>query len=163
MMRAIAGMVLLALACATPPKEVQEPDLSAVRIELDSVWARYSSAAVAGDADAVAQLFTDSAYVAEMGLPIMRGNSSVRAVAGEVLESTRILESTIRPELTEAAGNRMLQFGTYKDVLQARGQPTQVTVGHFAAVLERDSAAAWRVTRLFAFADSTVPQSTTGE
>lgn len=161
MMRAVAGMVLFALACASPPQEIQEPDLSVIRTELDSVWARYSAAAVAGDAEAVARFFSDSAYVAELGLPIMRGNSAVRAVAGEVLESTRILESTIRPELTEAAGNRMLQFGTYKDVLQARGQPAQVAVGHFAAVLERDSAATWRVSRLLAFADSTVPQSTT--
>lgn len=161
MLRAIAGMVLFALACATPPQEIQEPDLSAIRVELDSVWARYSAAAVAGDADAVARLFADSAYVAELGLPVMRGNSAVREVAGEVFGSTRILESIIRPQLTEAAGDRVLQFGTYKDVLQASGQPTQVAVGHFAAVLERDSTAAWRVSRLFAFADSTVPQSTT--
>jgi hypothetical protein len=46
-------------------------------------------------------------------------------------------------------------------VLQSPGRPAEVVVGRFAAVLLRDSTSAWRVSRLIAVADSTVPQRAT--
>lgn len=153
------GLVLIMLACSSPRQESPPPDLSAVRIELDSLWARYSAAAIAGDADAIAQLYTDSAYLVESGLPTVRGNAALRLVVKDVLGGVRFLEASIRPELTETAGDRVLQFGTYRDVIQPTGQPAQVVAGRFAAVLQRDSTASWRVSRLIAVADSTVPLS----
>lgn len=152
------GIVLLGLACASPRQDKSQPDLSVVRVQIDSLWATYSAAAIAGDADALARLYADSAYVVESGLPTVRGNAALRSVVKEVLGGVHFLESTIRPELTELAGDRVLQFGTYRDVLRQTGQPVQVVVGRFAAVLQRDSTASWRVSRLIAVADSTVPQ-----
>ena len=60
----------------------------------------------------------------------------------EVLTGVHLLESTIRPEMTEMTGNRVLQFGTYRDVLQSTGKRVEATVGRFAAVLVRDSTSA---------------------
>ncbi len=153
------GMVLFGLACASPRQESPPPDLSVVRTQLDSLWAQYSAAAVAGDADAIAQLYTDSAYLVESGLPTVRGNAALRSVVKDVMGAVRFLEASVRPELTEIAGDRVLQFGTYRDVIQPSGQPAQVVAGRFAAVLQRNSTASWRVSRLIAVADSTVPLS----
>lgn len=153
------GIVLFGLACASPQEESLPRDLSVVRTELDTLWAHYSAAAIAGDADAVAQLYSDSAYVAESGLPTVRGKAALRSVVKDVLGSVRFLEVSVRPELTETAGDRVLQFGTYRDVLQQSGQPARVVVGRFSAVLKRDSTTAWRVSRLIVVADSTVPLS----
>ena len=100
--RLTVGAILLGLACASPQRESPAPDLSVVRAQVDSVWTKYSAAAVAGD--------------------------------------------------------RVLQFGAYRDVLQSTGKPAEVVVGRYAAVLPRDSTSAWRVSRLIAVADSTVPQ-----
>jgi ketosteroid isomerase-like protein len=152
------GIVMLGLACASPPREGPPTDLSVVRAQIDTVWTKYSAAAVAGDANAIARLYADSAYVVESGLPTIRGNTALRSVVKEVLGGVHFLESTIRPELTEIAGDRVLQFGAYRDVLQSSGKPAEVVVGRFAAVLQRDSTSAWRVSRLIAVADSTVPQ-----
>jgi ketosteroid isomerase-like protein len=152
------GIALLGLTCASPERQAPPPDLSVVRDQIDSVWAKYSAAAVGGDANAIAQLYADSAYVVESGLPTIFGNAALRSVVKEVLGGVRFLESSIRPELTEIAGDRVLQFGTYRDVLQSTGRPAEVVVGRFAAVLLRDSTSAWRVSRLIAVADSTVPQ-----
>lgn len=153
------SLVWFALACAAPRKESTPPDLAVVRAELDSLWARYSTAAVAGDPDGIARLYADSAYLVESGLPTVRGNVALRSIVQEVLGGLRFLESSVRPELTELAGDRVLQFGTYRDVLQPTGQSAHVVVGRFAAVFQRDSTAAWRVSRLIAVADSTVPQA----
>jgi ketosteroid isomerase-like protein len=155
------GMVLLGLACAAPQQDSPGPDLSLVRAQLDSLWAEYAAAAIAGNADAIVRLYTDSAYLVESGLPTVRGNGALRSVVKDVLSGVRFLESSIRPELTEVVGDRVLQFGEYRDVLQPTGKPVQVVVGRFAAVLERDSTASWRVSRLIAVADSTVPQRAT--
>lgn len=151
--------VLLGLACAAPASEAPRSDLSVVRTQLDSLWAQYAAAAVAGDGDAIARLYTDSLYLVESGLPTVRGNAALRTVVKDVLAGVRFHESTIRPEVTEFAGDRVLQFGEYRDVLQATGQPPQVVFGRFSAVLQQDSIGAWRVSRLIAVADSTVAQA----
>lgn len=148
-------VVLLALGCAVPAAEAPPPDLAVVRSQIDSVWARYSAAAVAGNADGIADLYVDSAYVVETGLATIRGKTALRSVAKDILAGIRIHESTIRPELTELAGDRALQFGEYRDVIQPKGQARQVVFGRFGAVLQRDTSGSWRVSRLMAVADST--------
>ena len=154
--RITLGVVLLGLACARPESGAPRSDLSLVRTQLDSLWAQYSAAAVAGDGDAIARLYTDSLYLVESGLPTVRGNAALRTVVKDVLAGVRFHESSIRPEVTEFAGDRVLQFGEYRDVLQATGQPPQAVYGRFSAVLQQDTAGAWRVSRLVAVSDSTV-------
>lgn len=150
------GIVLVGLSCAAPRPDATPPDTSLVRIQLDSLWAQYSAAIVAGDVDAVARLYTDSSYLVESGLPTVRGNAALRLVVKDVFAAVRFHESSIRPELTELVGDRALQFGEYRDVLQSTGQPTQVAFGRFSAVLQKDSVGTWRVSRLIGVADSTV-------
>lgn len=84
-----------------------------------------------------------------------------RSRSGTSGSRVRIHESIISPELTELAGDRVLQFGDYRDVIQPTGQPRQVVFGRFSAVLQRDSGGSWRVSRLFAVADSTKAQAVT--
>jgi hypothetical protein len=146
---------LLAFGCRTPQEDASTPDLSLVRAQLDTLWAQYSAAAVAGDGDAITRLYTDSPYLVESGLATIKDRAVLRSVVKDVLSGVRFLESSIRPEHTEWLGEQVAQFGQYRDVLQTTGQPAQVTFGRFAAILKRDST--WRVSRLVAVADSTVP------
>ena len=151
-------LVLSSIACGSRQPAPDVPDLAVVRMELDSLWARYAAAAVAGDADAIARLYSAQPYLVESGLPTARTNAELLAVAKNVLGSVDILEANIQPELTEFAGAQVLQFGTYRDVIQGAGQGVQVVHGRFSAVLARDSTSGWRVSRLVAIADSTVPK-----
>ena len=158
-----AGLALFALACTSPPSEAAPADSSLIRVQLDSLWTTYAAAASAGDVDALARIYTDSLYLVELGLPTVRGSAEWRSVVTEIFAGVRILESSIRPELTELLGNQVLQIGEYRDVLQPAGQPAQAAYGRFAAVLRREDAGAWRLSRLVAFADSTVVHATTVE
>ena len=155
----LLGVVVLALACAAPPPETPRPDIAVVRGQLDSLWTKYSAAAVAGDVEGIARLYTDSPYVVESGLPTIRGSAALRAVVKDVFAGVRIQEAIIRPEMTEIVGDRALQIGEYRDVLQPTGQPVQTVFGRFSAVLQHDSSGTWRVSRLIAVADSTKPQA----
>lgn len=156
--RTMLGSVLLVVACAAPKPEAPRQDLALVRAQLDSVWVTYTSAAVAGDGDAIARLYADSLYVVESGLPTVRGMTQLRSVLKEVLGGVRFQQSTINPEFTELVGDHALQVGDYLDVLQATGQPVQSVFGRFSAVFQQDSAGSWRISRLIAVADSTVTQ-----
>lgn len=151
-----AGMVIVALACAAPAREAPPADLSLVRTQLDSFWTVYAAAAVAGDVEAIARLYTDSLYLVESGLPTIQGATALRTVVTDIFAGVHFQEATIRPELTEFAGDRVLQFGVYRDVIQATGQAPQAVFGRFSAVFEPDSATTWRLSRLIAVADSTV-------
>lgn len=161
--RLAAGIVLLGLACAAPEPESPVPDLSIIHTQVDSLWARYKAAALAEDVDALARIYTDSAYLVELGLPTTRGNAAIHSLVKEILAGVRILESDIRPELTEMLGDRVLQVGEYRDVLQPTGQPVQAAFGRFAAVLRQDDVGTWRVDRLIAFPDSTVIQAASAQ
>jgi uncharacterized protein (TIGR02246 family) len=161
--RRLAGSVLLlGLACGAPRPESAGPDHAIIQAQVDTLWARYTAAALAEDVDALARIYTDSAYLVEHGLPTTRGNAAIHSLVKEILAGVRILESEVRPELTEVLGDRVLQVGEYRDVLQPAGQPVQAAFGRFAAVLRRDSVGAWRIDRLIAFPDSTVVQAASG-
>lgn len=151
-------VVSFGLACAAPEPDAPRPDVTVVRTQLDSLWTQYAAAAVAGDVEAIANFYTDSAYIVESGLPTIRGKAALRSTAQNVFAGIRFHEASIRPELTEVVGDHVLQFGAYRDVLQPTGQPVQVVFGRFSAVLHQDSAGSWRISRLIAVADSTVAQ-----
>ena len=156
--RLTVAVLVWSVACGPAQPVPAVPDLAVVQTELDSLWARYAAAVVAGDADAVVRLYSETPYLVESGLPTVRTKAELSDVAKGVFGSVRFSEAAIRPEHTEFVGDQVLQFGTYRDVLQAPGQPVQVVMGRFSAILRRDSASAWRVSRLIAFPDSTLPR-----
>ena len=83
--RFAVGVVLLGLACAAPEPAPPAPDLSVIQPQVDSLWVRYRAAALAGDVDALARLYTDSAQLVELGLPTTRGNAAIHSLVTEIL------------------------------------------------------------------------------
>ena len=161
MRRRSAVLVLAASAllggCASERDDVV-PDLSVVRPQLDRVWARLEQAMRTADTAALQTLYSDSAIFAETGGPTARGRAAIVTGALTVFACCRYIESRFQPEVTEVSGNRATQFGTYRDVIEPTGQARLAMFGRVSAVLERDSAGAWRVSRLVVIRDSSVTQ-----
>ena len=157
-MQCVPAPLLLVLAvcsaCNRAPQQAAAEDISAVRAQLDSVWAGLSRTMTAGDTAALAAFYTDSAYFAETGQPTLRGNAAIRAATARLFACCRYLESQLQPELTELAGGRAFQFATYRDVIQPSGQPPITLYGRLHAVLDRDQTGAWRISRLVVIRDS---------
>lgn len=147
-----------ALGCAAPQSSSAAPDAATVKAEVDSLWRTYEAAAMAGNVDAVVALYADSATVLESGMATMRGRESVRGIATELFKTIRIAESRIRPDMTDIDGDRVFQYGTYQDLVESAGQPTQRVYGRFSAVLDRQPAGGWRIRSITAVVDSTVAQ-----
>ena len=147
-------VVALCSACNRAPEQTTAENVSAVRAQLDSIRAGLSRTMTAGDTAALAAFYTDSAYFAETGQPTLRGNAAIRAATARLFACCRYLESQLQPELTELAGGRAFQFGTYRDVIQPSGQPPITFYGRLHAVLDRDRTGAWRISRLVVIRDS---------
>jgi ketosteroid isomerase-like protein len=148
--------VLIASACGAAPDRVLPDDPQVVRAQLDSMWARLTAAMVAGDTASLANFYTDSAYFAETGSPTLRGRSAILAATASVFVCCKYLESRQQIERMEVAGDRAIQFGSYRDIIQPTGNPPLFMYGRFDAVLERDSIKGWRISRLVVIRDSSV-------
>ena len=150
----LALVLALCAACSRAPEPAATENVSAVRAQLDSIWAGLSRTMRAGDTAGLASFYTDSAYFAETGEPTLRGNAAIRAATARLFACCRYLESQLQPELTELAGGRAFQFASYRDVIQPSGQPPITLYGRLHAVLDRDRTGAWRISRLVVIRDS---------
>ncbi len=160
---AIFTAVALCVGCSAASDHATPSEMLLVRAQLDTLWSGLARAMTAGDTAMVAAYYTDSAYFAETGAPTMRGSASIRSGTARVFACCRYLESRVQPELTELSGERAFQFGTYRDVIQPSGRPPLAFYGRFAAVLQRDSAAAWRISRVVVIRDSSAAVSSVAQ
>jgi len=163
--RRLAFFVMMApfAACSRGSDAAAKPDLALVRVQLDSLWAAYNRAAQAGDAAALAAFYTDSAYLVMSGTATLHDRATVQALTAEAMKGGRFLEDIIHPEMTESAGDRIVQMGSYHDVFEAPGKPAQATFGRFSAILERDANGGWKVSRLAAIQDSAITRNNPGK
>lgn len=144
----------LGAACAGAPERTPAVDTSAVRAAIDTMWSGFTAAMVNADTVALRRYYTDSASFAESGVPTARGRAALVSGAAQALASMRYIESRFDSEVTELAGNRAFQVGTYRDVVQPAGQAPLEVRGRVAAALARDSAGTWRVAHLVVIRDS---------
>lgn len=152
-----AALVSLTLALGCTRPERSSGDLDLVRAQLDTLWTGLSAAMMAGDTSRLSAFYSDSALFAETGSPTLVSLPRIKAAAAGVFACCRYRESRVRPEITELAGGRAFQFGTYRDVIQPIGQEPITFHGRFSAILDRGSANSWYVTRLVVIRDSSIP------
>ena len=94
-------MMALFAGCSPRSDAAAKPDLTVVRVQLDSLWAAYNRAAQAGDPARLAAFYTDSAYLVMSGTPTLHDRATVEALTAEALKGGRFVEDVIHPELTE--------------------------------------------------------------
>ena len=100
-------------APAEPVQTVSDAaDPAAVRTEIEALTARYQTAARAGDADAIAALYTDDAVLHPSGKPAVRGRAAVDAhMAASHAEPTELTFTTVDVVASEA-GDLAYEVGT---------------------------------------------------
>lgn len=153
---ALVVSVSFAAGCRRGDGPARE-DAGALRSQLDSVWLGLTQAMRAGDTAAVAAFYTDDAFFAETGQPTLRGRAAIRDATARVFACCRYLDSQFQPDVTELAGERALQFGTYRDLIQPSGQPPLAAHGRVGAVFQRGASRAWQISGLIVLRDSLVP------
>ena len=152
---AAGGLVLGACAQPAPAPTVVAVDSAAVRTGLDSLRARYERAETAGDAAAVAAIYTETGAIDLMGAPPLRGRAGI-------LEGVKATYAANKPEVlhisvtnTDVRSNESAtEIGTYHQAMMVAGKRTQAW-GRWVSAGVKTASGEWQLTYLMAFPDST--------
>jgi len=151
--------LILAAAC-TPKAEtaggaMAAVDTAAFKTGTDSLRTRYIALRTAGDATALAGLYTEDAGIDQYGLPRLRGRAAIEAAlkADYAVRNYTLLE--IMPLSSEARTNTDgSEIGTYHEMSDSSGTKGHAW-GRYLVAFQKEADGQWRLVYLIGFPDST--------
>jgi uncharacterized protein (TIGR02246 family) len=147
-MKRVALFALLAAACACAPSApaMNAPgDVAAVNALRDKFMKTFN----AGDAQAVGNLYTADAIVANNHQPTNTGRDAI-ITADTALFSAYNVKLTLTPDETKTMGDSGYDWGRFTFALtpKAEGTPAPPTdEGRYLVLLKKDTDGQWRVAR----------------
>lgn len=167
-MQRIAGILLLTLpltlaACdvdqdsegeigaeAEPAGEMGSvTDQSAAREEIDRIREEWIRAARAGDAAAVAALYTDDARMVGAGNPSMEGRQAIQ----EGLSFEGVTDMEITSEDTVVGADLAADWGSFSQTVQTPDGEEQTVNGRYLVVVERQDDGTWGISHHLSMTD----------
>jgi uncharacterized protein (TIGR02246 family) len=125
------------------PPDTSAEDTAAIG-ELRGAW---DAAYEAGDAAALAGLYTTDAVLMQPGLPTMTGRAAIESYYAQNF-AMGSFQVDIMPASTVVDGDIGYEHGEYSGTMTpaAEGDPRQ-TAGRYVVLLRRDTDEAWRIAR----------------
>ena len=155
-----AAVLLLSAAAVSRTARVPAPlavDTAAANRGLDSLRDRYIAAQTAGDATALAALFSETGGMDLFGLPRLRGRAALEAAFKADLAARKYTLSEIhavnRSIRNDSAAS---EIGTYHDMHDAKGKKDHEW-GRYVGGFDRGPDGRWTISYLMAFPDSIKP------
>lgn len=143
---AAGALVATGLLGACVQEPAMEPDTTAEdTAAVDTLRGAWEQAYEAGDASALAGLYTSDATFMAPGMPTMSGRAAIEAYYAKefAMGGTRTVE--IRPGRTAVGGDIGHEFGVFTGtVTPPDGDPVSAE-GRYAVLLRRDTDGAWRI------------------
>lgn len=144
-------LLVLAAGCAAPREEPAAPpvvDAAAIRDTIQAREKEWSAAFIAGDAAAIANLYTeDGAQIQPAGEPY-RGREAITAGMKKQLDTLNV---TAREDITEEvipAGDYVIEIGHYTLTATTKNGNKPVTgAGRYMVVWRKDADGQWRLYR----------------
>jgi uncharacterized protein (TIGR02246 family) len=133
-------------ACAQEP--AMPPDTTAEdTVAIGELRGAWDAAYEAGDAAALAGLYTTDAVLMQPGLPTMTGRAAIESHYGQGFAQGSFTVD-IRPGSTVVDGDIGYEHGQFTGTMTpaAEGDPRQ-TEGRYVVMLRRDTDGAWRIAR----------------
>jgi uncharacterized protein (TIGR02246 family) len=130
-----------------------KPDTAAVRAAVNAASAKLNAAYLAGDAAAVAGLFTEDARAEYAGFPSAKGRAAIQSTYDTYFKSNKltVAETTIM-EVTALTPDLVTAGGTYHSF--GNGKPKHAW-WRWAAAYRKGADGEYRISYIMAFPDST--------
>jgi len=158
MLLGLAGSMLLVAACAPAPEEAAEP--AAAKVEdpsgIHSVRDKYAAAENAGDAAAVAALWTADGVLMPANAPAAQGNQAIQAFYEGQFGQAKA-ELTVTGEETVIFGDWGFDRGKFALTLTMTDGSVVEDQGKYVVLLARQPDASWKVARLIFNSDLPLP------
>jgi ketosteroid isomerase-like protein len=121
------------------PQAMREVALPA-NAALDSAYRR-------GDADAAAQLMSDSVVISAENIPDLVGRSTIRDILRQFFTVNSVAAFTLSPAELQIYGDRAFERGTFVWSSGPKGGAMTRRSGRYMLLRARDSAGAWKLLR----------------
>lgn len=106
----------------------------------------YADSLMRGDAAAIANFWTTDAVYMAPGTPTVRGRSTLQSLFTTFFATAREPEVAINSEDLVVSANLAYDVGTYRQVIEARGQPRRTVEGRYLFVWKLTSDG-WKIHR----------------
>ena len=152
----LSAAVVCAQAPATEGKSAAGPSgADAIKALADA----YVKASLAGDAKAIAALYTDDAIEMPPNQPMIKGRAAIQQYYEKEMGSGMKMTSFTLTHLdTQAMGDRGYDVGTFRQSLTLKGATSPVNDSGKYTVILRRSAAGWKVASAIYNSDQPPPK-----
>lgn len=142
----VAAATALIAACA--PEPMTPPDTSAQdEMAVDQLRSAWEAAYTAGDAAALAGLYTQDAVAMYNEEPSVNGRAAIQAYY-EAMFAEVTIDGGLTSEVMDVDGDLAFDSGTFSATItpKAGGDPTQRMV-RYVVIVRRDTDGSWRLAR----------------
>lgn len=136
----VAAPVLFAQT--TPPQKTASTQSGDAAIK--AIADQYVKATLAGDANAVAALYTEDAIEMPPNEPMIKGRAAIQQFYEKAFKEGKISSFTLTHLETRSAGEIGYDVGTYNQMMTPSGGTDMPDTGKFTVILKR-SGADWKV------------------
>ena len=146
-MRAIGVFVLAAAAAAGVAGQSQpQPSPASRNIDtaIKAVADQYVKATLAGDAKAIASLYTEDAVEMPPNEPLIKGRAAIQQHYEKLFKMGKISRFTLTHLETQSSGSIGYDVGTYNQSMMPEGGSERAETGKYTVVLTR-SGGEWKV------------------
>lgn len=151
----LALTAVVAAGQTTPPKSQTGADANAIKAVADA----YVKAAMAGDAKAIAALYTEDAVELPPNQPMIKGRSAIEQYYQKEFSSgTKMFAFSVTHIQTEAAGDLGYDVGTYQQTMMLAGGEKPVSDTGKYVVITKRAGGAWKVAYAIYSSDQPPPQ-----
>ncbi|HUQ80521.1 MAG TPA: DUF4440 domain-containing protein [Gemmatimonadaceae bacterium] len=140
--RLIPVLTVLALTTIPCAARAQGASRAADLAAIGKVAADFSARYVRGDAQGMAQLYTENGAIFPGGRPIMRGRAAI-AEYWTLPTGTKVIEHKTTADSVIIVGNTAYDYGTFRARNEKDGQPGNVGYGKYVIVWQRQGDGRW--------------------
>lgn len=142
----LLSLPLLAFAaCAHGPAATRATDPGPVRAAIEATNARFCEALKAGDAAAIAAMFTEDGEVIPPALKaFVVGREALREYYAARVRAARFLEVIVTTRSVEVEGDLAFETGTNRVTSQVGDAPPVTRTGRYVVVWKRGTDGNWR-------------------
>jgi uncharacterized protein (TIGR02246 family) len=112
----------------------QGASTAAARTAINHAWDEVVAAAKAGDASALAKIYTPDAMMIDPSMPTVTGRANIEKTLKDWLATTKFIGMTRQQTAFETLGDVAIENGTFTQDVQEKGKPPMKVTGRYTLV-----------------------------
>jgi len=144
--RSVVVGLVLAAALGAPRGLRGQGDMAAVRRAIDAQNDAWSAATIAGDAAAIARIFSDSGTeVSLRTAKVWKGRAAIQDLFTQIYQGPHATAAVVQTDQVVLDGPTAIEYGHYSFTYPPKDGQPQVDSGKYVVIWRRQADGAWRI------------------